>query len=129
MGALFFQQGKLSGAIVRIELWHGLLLLGLLLALGPFRLVEPWAFGAGGLFMGVNFLLLSFGVRWALAPSPGKWRRRAAVFFLGVKFLAFLGLLGLVFLRFRFDALSFALGFSTLLVAILLEALVSQREG
>jgi len=119
----------LTGAIVRIELWHGLLLAGLLLALGPFRLIEPWAFVAGGLFMGVNFLLLSFGVRWVLARSPGKWRRRAAIFFLAVKFLGFLGLVGVVFFRFRFDAISFALGFSTLLVAILLEALVCQREG
>lgn len=80
--------------------------------------------------MGVNFLLLSYGVCWVLIPWAGKGRLRAGIFLLILKFLGFLGLLALLFFRVEFDAISFSVGFSTLLLAIVLDALViSQRHG
>ena len=36
--------------------------------LGPAKAVEPLSLVAGGLFMGINFLLLSSGIRWVLTP-------------------------------------------------------------
>lgn len=109
--------------ILRIELWHGLMLLALLGILGPKKLVEPGALLIGGLFMGVNFLLLAYGVAWVLTPLAGKGRVKAGVGLLVLKIVIFLALLTTVFYRFDFDAISFALGFSTLLLAIVVEAL------
>jgi hypothetical protein len=109
--------------IQRIELWHGLMLLGLLGALGPRQLVEPGALLIGGLFMGVNFFLLSFGVAWVLTPLAGKGWVKAGVGLLVLKIVIFLGLLTMLFFRFNIDAISFSLGFSTLLLAILIEAI------
>ena len=110
-------------SVLRIELWHVTLLGILLVGLMPFRVLEPWAFLLGGGFMALNFFLLGCGVRWVLAPLAGRGRVRAGVLLLFLKFVIFLGLLSLLFFRFELDAASFALGFSTLLVAILLEAL------
>ncbi|SRR5713226_4148451 len=110
--------------ILRIELWHGLLLLLLLLVLAPVRLIEPWALLLGGTFMGVNFLLLSYGACWVLVPLAGKGKVTAGIFLLILKLVGFLALLMLLFLRVEFDAISFSLGFSTLLLAIVVEALV-----
>ena len=76
----------------------------------------------GGLFMGVNFLLLGYGVAWILTPLAGKGRVKAGVALLIVKVLFLLGLLSLVFFNFALDAISFAVGFSCLLVAIVIEA-------
>ena len=109
--------------ILRIELWHGLMLLALLGTLGPKRLIEPSALLIGGLFMGVNFLLLGYGVAWVLTPLAGKGRVKAGVGLLILKILIFLALLTTIFYRFDFDAISFALGFSTLLLAIVVEAI------
>jgi len=109
-------------AILRIELWHGLMLLGLLAALGPRKWIEPTALLIGGVFMGVNFFLLSFGVAWVLAPLAGRGKVKMGVSFLVLKILLFLGLLTTLFFKFRIDAVSFALGFLTLIVAILVEA-------
>ena len=72
--------------------------------------------------MGVNFLLLSFGVAWMLTPLAGKGRVKAGVGLLVLKIVIFLGLLSAVFFHFEIDAISFALGFSTLLIAIVFEA-------
>ena len=110
-----------QATIIRIELWHGILLIVLLGLLGPARLIEPWAFVVGGVFMGANFFLLGFGVLWVLKPLAGKGKVKAGVSLLILKFLVFLGVLSVVFFRFSFDVMSFALGFSTLLVAIMLE--------
>src|SRR5574342_293639 len=104
-------------SVIRIEMWHGGLLAILLIARVPFKLLEPKAFLFGGGFMALNFFLLSFGVRWALAPLADKRRVRTGMALLVVKLAVFLGLLTLLFLRFEFDVLSFALGFSTLLLA------------
>lgn len=110
-------------SVYRIELWHVILLGILFLSLRPFSLLEPWAFFLGGLFMAVNFLLLALGVRWVLAPLADQGRVRLGVALLVFKFLLFLGLLSLSFFHFDFHALSFALGFSMLLVAIVCEGL------
>jgi hypothetical protein len=108
--------------IIRIECWHLILLLGLVVTLGRSNTVEPIALLIGGLFMGVNFLLLGVGIAWVLTPLAGKGRVKAGVGLLVLKLLMFLGLLGVLFFRFDIDALSFALGFSTLIVGILIEA-------
>jgi hypothetical protein len=76
----------------------------------------------GGAFMGVNFLLLYYGVAWLLTPLASRGRTRAGVALLTIKIALFLGLLSLVFFRFELDAISFSIGFSTLLVAIVIEA-------
>jgi hypothetical protein len=111
-------------SIIRIELWHGVLLLALLVTLGPARLIDPAALLAGGIFMGVNFLLLSLGIAWVLTPLAGKGRVKAGIGFLVLKIILFLGLLTTLFFNFALDALSFALGFSTLILAIVLESVV-----
>lgn len=108
-------------AILRIELWHGILLLVLLAILGPAKWIEPAALLAGGIFMGVNFLLLSLGIAWVLTPLAGKRRIKAGVGLLVLKIVIFLALLTTLFFRFDLDAVSFALGFSTLILAIVLE--------
>jgi hypothetical protein len=110
-------------AILRIELWHIILLLVLLASLAPAEVVDPIAFLAGGIFIGVNFLLLSFGVAWVLKPLAGKGRVKAGVGLLVLKIVIFLALLTTLFFRFELDAVSFALGFSTLILAIVLESL------
>jgi hypothetical protein len=111
-------------SIIRIELWHGALLLALLVTLGPARLVEPTALLAGGIFMAVNFLLLSLGIAWVLTPLAGKGRVKAGIGFLVLKIILFLGLLTALFFNFALDAISFALGFSTLILAIVLESVI-----
>jgi hypothetical protein len=108
--------------ILRIELWHTILLLSLVATLGRSKFIDATALLVGGIFMGVNFLLLSFGVAWLLNPLAGKGRVKAGVGLLVLKMIIFLGLLSAVFFHFEFDTISFTLGFSTLLVAIVIEA-------
>jgi hypothetical protein len=115
--------------VMRVELWHGLLLVGLLAALWPAKLIEPKALLIGGLFMALNFLLLSYGVAWVLTPLAGRGWIKAGVGLLVLKTAIFLALLSTLFWRFEIDALSFALGFSSLLAAVLIEGLrVSVRS-
>ena len=109
--------------ILRIELWHLVMLLALLVTLAPGKFVEPQSLLIGGVFMGINFLLLSYGVAWVLTPLAGKGRVKAGVGLLILKIAIFLALLAALFFRVQVDALSFALGFSTLLLAILVETL------
>jgi hypothetical protein len=109
--------------ILRIELWHVAMLLALLVTLAPGKFVEPEGLLIGGLFMGINFLLLSYGVAWVLMPLAGKGRVKAGVGLLILKIAIFLALLATLFFRVQVDALSFALGFSTLLLAILVETI------
>ena len=111
-------------SIIRIELWHGALLLALLVTLSPGRLVDPAALLAGGVFMAVNFLLLSFGIAWVLTPLAGKRRLKAGIGLLVLKIVLFLGLLSTVFFYFDLDAISFTLGFSTLILAVVLESVL-----
>lgn len=107
--------------VLVIEMWHGILLLALVLLLVPMRILEPWALLLGGLFMGVNFLLLSYGIRWVLTPFAAKGRVRAGILLLLLKFALLLGLISTLFLRFKLDAPSFAVGVSSLLAAIVVE--------
>jgi hypothetical protein len=110
-------------SVLRIELWHVTLLAILLASLMPFKLLDPSAFLLGGGFMALNFFLLACGVRWVLTPLAGKGKAWVGIALLVVKFGLFLGLLSLLFFRFELNVVSFALGFSTLLVAVLVEAL------
>lgn len=110
-------------AILRIELWHGILLLAMLATLGRTQMIEPAALLAGGVFMGVNFFLLSLGIAWILTPLAGKGLKKAGIGLLVLKIIIFLVLLTMLFFRFHLDAISFALGFSTLIVAIVIEGL------
>ena len=109
--------------ILRIELWHVVMLVALLVTLAPGKFVEPEGLLIGGLFMGINFLLLSYGVAWVITPLAGKGRIKAGVGLLILKIAIFLALLAALFFRVQVDAISFALGFSTLLLAILVEAI------
>jgi hypothetical protein len=109
--------------ILRIELWQSILLITLLITLGRSNWLDPTALVVGGVFMGINFLLLSFGVAWVLTPLAGKGRVKAGVALLAFKIILFLGLLTTLFFRLDLDALSFAIGFSTLILAIFLETL------
>ena len=109
--------------ILRIELWHVVMLLALLVTLVPANVVEPKGLLIGGLFMGINFLLLSYGVAWVLMPLADKGRIKAGIGLLILKIAIFLALLATLFFRVQVDAISFALGFSTLLLAILVETI------
>lgn len=113
----------LRPAVLRIELLHVLLVVGLWVALLPTRVVEPTALVIGALFMGVNFLLLSCGIHWLLTPFAGKGRVKTGIFLLVLKMVLFLGLVSVWLARVQLDPLSFALGFSSLLVAIVLDRL------
>ena len=110
--------------ILRIELRHGILLLTLLAILPQANWVEPRALLVGGLFMGVNFFLLSFGVAWVLTPLASKGRIRVGISLLVLKIVIFLGILITLFYGLDLDPLSFAVGFSTLIVAIFLEVVL-----
>ncbi len=109
-------------AIIRIECCHAFLLLALFLASMRTTFIDPTALIAGGVFMGVNFFLLSFGIAWVLTPLASKGRVKFGIALLVFKIGFFLALLTTVFFRFHLDAISFALGFSTLIVAIVVEA-------
>jgi len=119
---------SLPPTILRIEIVHALLVIGLLLLLVPLQAIEPRALLIGALFMGVNFLLLSCGIRWVLTPFAGKGRIKTGVFLLSLKLVLFLGLLLALLSRVQLDPLSFALGFSSLLVAIVLDRLWVQSS-
>ena len=95
--------------VFRVELWHGLLVLASM-ALAPLDWVEPAGLLLGGLFMGVNFLLLAVGVRWVITPFASKGRVRAGVFLLILKFCFLLGASWVLLTRIAPDALSFAVG-------------------
>jgi hypothetical protein len=113
-----------AATILRIELLHVLLLLATAVTLGQTKLIDLTALLLGGAFMGVNFFLLGFGILWVLGPLADKGRVKAGVSLLVFKIIIFLGLLTLLFFRFQIDGLSFALGFSSLLLAVLLEAVI-----
>ena len=114
-------------SVLTVEVWHGILLLTLLVMLAPLRIVEPWALLLGGLFMGVNFFLLGYGMQWVLAPFARKGRVQAGIFLLVLKLVLFLGLLWALFRQVRLDGPSFAVGVTSLLVAVFLERLWSWR--
>jgi hypothetical protein len=108
--------------ILRIETWHALMLLVLMTAVWATKTLDPTAILAGGLFMGLNFLLLGYGVAWLIAPLAGRKRVKSGVTLLVLKIAIFLALLSTLFFRFDLDPISFAAGFSTLVLAIIVEA-------
>jgi len=118
-----------SFPILRVEMWHGVLVAGFGAVLVPMGVVEPMSLLLGGLFMGLNFLLLGVGIRRVLAPFAGKGRVRSGVFLLLLKLVLFLALLGFFFFRFPLDALSFALGVSCLLAALVIQGLGERRAA
>ncbi len=61
-------------------------------------------------------------------PIAGKGRIRPASLLLVLKIILFLGLFTTLFFRFQLDAISFALGFSTLILAILIESVLKAMK-
>jgi len=118
----------LRPAVLRIEALHALLVIGLWVVLLPAKVVETWALFVGALFMGVNFLLLSCGISWVLTPFAGKGRIKTGILLLVLKMILFLGLVSALFMRIQLDPLSFTFGFSSLLVAIVLDRLWAFRR-
>ena len=121
----------LPGTIARIELLHILLVAALWIVLQPLKIVETRALAVGALFMAVNFLLLSLGIRWVVTPFAGKGRIKTGIAILTVKMVLFLGLVTALLYRIRLEPLSFTLGFSSLLVAVVVDriwAFVSTGE-
>ena len=111
--------------VVRIELYHSLLLAGLIAFSFIAPMLEPKAVLLGGVFMGVNFLLLSVGIRWILTPTTTDKRIRAGVILLGLKLLLILGFISMLFLHFSLDGMSFGLGVTSLLIASIVDRLFS----
>jgi hypothetical protein len=109
-------------AILRIELWHGLLLAMLFGILVPAGMVDAGAFLVGGIFMALNFFLLGLGVSFLLAPLADAGRVKLGVGLLTLKILLLLALLTTLFFKLHLDGLSFAVGFSCLIPAILIES-------
>lgn len=107
--------------VLRMELWHGLFLLGLWVLVLPLGVLDPLALFLGGLFMGVNFILLSLGIRYVLTPAAERRRVRTGIFLLVLKLGLFLGLVSVVLTRVKIDAGSFAVGVTSLLLAIVAE--------
>jgi hypothetical protein len=106
-----------SAYLARVETWHVGILLVLLAVSKTTNWLDPLALLAGGLFMGINFLLLSVGVRWLLSPTVSQGRQRVGISLLVLKLLLFLGLLSVLFFRLKIDGISFVVGVSCLLVA------------
>jgi hypothetical protein len=96
----------------------------LVVFLGQTSFIDLKALLIGGLFMGLNFLMLGFGVLWVLTPLAGRGKIKAGVSLLILKIVIFLAVLMALFFRFEIDGLSFAVGFSTLIPAILVEAVM-----
>ncbi|MFQ5918360.1 MAG: hypothetical protein ACE5I0_11170 [Candidatus Binatia bacterium] len=119
---------SVGSAVLRIELVHGLLVLVLLLFLAPGQYLEPRGLIFGGLFVGLNFLLLGHGIRRVLTPFAGKGRVRSGVLLLTLKLIFFLGLVLFLFFRVHIDPLSFAAGVTSLLVAIVLQGFWSNMS-
>jgi dolichol kinase len=114
-----------SAYLVRVLAWHTLLLLLLLIGSQVMRALEPGALLLGGVFMGLNFGLLSVGIRWVLSPTASRKKQRLGMALLSVKLLLFLGLVSALFFRMNLDGVSFVVGVSSLLVASLIGTLAS----
>jgi hypothetical protein len=118
----------LGSPIIQVELWHGVIVLSLLSILVPMGILEPYSLIAGAVFMGTNFLILGYSIRWVLTPFAGKGRVRLGVFLLVLKLVLLLGLISVFFFRIGLDAMSFALGVSCLLVAAVAHGLWYGRD-
>ena len=114
-----------SAYLMRVLAWQTLLLLLLLIGSQVMRALEPGALLLGGAFMGLNFGLLSVGIRWVLSPTASRKKQRLGMALLSVKLLLFLGLVSALFFRMNLDGVSFVVGVSSLLVASLIGTLAS----
>jgi hypothetical protein len=119
----------LGVTVLRIEILHVILVAALWAALFPVSIVEPGSLFIGALFIGANFLLLTYGIRWVLAPFADKGRIKTGIALLVLKMALFLGLGALLLFRVNLEPLSFALGFSSLLVAITCERIWAFISG
>jgi hypothetical protein len=117
--------GLSSAYLVRVLTWHTLLLLLLLIGSQIMRVLAPGALLLGGVFMGLNFGLLSVGIRWVLSPTASRKRQRVGMALLGLKLLLFLGLVSALFFRMDLDGVSFVVGVSSLLIASVIGTLSS----
>jgi hypothetical protein len=93
---------------------------------------EPISLLAGGAVMGANFALLRLMVGYVCAPAADQQRPRRAALAIAafvLKFSLFLGLLAAMFLRLPIAAMSFAVGATMLIVAIVIEALRAPNAG
>jgi len=113
--------------VLRVEGWHVLLALGLVVTLAPLNVLEPLGLLSGALFMGVNFLLLAYGIRWIITPFANKGKVRAGICLLVFKFLFLLGALWLLLTQISADEISFAVGVTCLIVAILADRLYDSQ--
>jgi hypothetical protein len=111
--------------LMRIELCHALLLLAVIIISQILRVLDPTALLLGGIFMGLNFLLMALGIGWVLSPAASKSRQRIGIILLGLKFFLFLGLVSALFFRMNLDGVSFVVGVSSLLVASVVVTLSS----
>jgi len=114
-----------SAYLLRVLAWHSLLLLLLVIGSQFMRALEPGALLLGGVFMGLNFGLLSVGIRWVLSPTASRKKQRLGMALLSVKLLLFLGLVSVLFFRMNLDGVSFVVGVSSLLVASVIGTLSS----
>jgi len=115
--------------VLRVEAWHTLLAGALIVALAPLKVLEPSGLLLGALFMGVNFLLLAYGIRWVITPFASQGRVRAGVFLLVFKFVFLLGASWFLLTRISLDGISFAVGVTCLVIAILVDRIYDSRLG
>jgi hypothetical protein len=120
---------SIAPTVLRIELLHGIFAAALWLICLPIAIIDPRSLLAGAVFMGINFFLLTAGIRWVLAPFAARGRVRIGVALLLLKTILFLGLISLLLIRVRMEPLSFTLGFSSLLVAITCERIWAFARG
>ncbi|MFQ5681751.1 MAG: hypothetical protein ACE5HC_00630 [Candidatus Binatia bacterium] len=109
--------------LLRIELVHTMLLLLIFVLMVPMRILEGGALLLGGLFMGLNFFLLGFGLRRLLRSFAEKGKIRTGILLLLLKLGLFLALVSVLFSNVQLDAASFAVGVTSLLAAVCLERL------
>ena len=107
--------------VLRVEAWHGLLVLGLFVTLAPLDVIEPLGLVLGAAFMGVNFLLLAYGIRWVITPFASQGRVRAGIFLLICKFFFLLVASWILLTQISLDGISFALGVTCLVIAIFID--------
>ena len=119
----------IAPTVLRIELLHGVFAAAVWLICLPITSIDPRSLIAGAVFMGINFFLLTAGIRWVLAPFAARGRVRLGIALLLLKTLLFLGLISLLLVRVRIEALSFTLGFSSLLLAITCERIWAFARG
>jgi hypothetical protein len=134
MGHLPIQEGEMTSRsstrfVARVEMWNCAIVLVLAAIATTTSTMDPLALLAGGIFMGVNFLLLGTGVRWIISPNMSKKRRRIGMSLLVLKLFLFLGLISTVFVQIKLDVVSFIVGVSSLLVASVIAGLTPEGYG